>query len=173
MINCDKNFKKGLVMGSLLGGILVALGMSQKGKEIREKVVDYAQELSSELKKKAIEWGETTKETYNEMVRRAVEEFARQKGLALETKEAVIEKLEDKWDEIQSEIVFRKVKNRFKNEAEKTTENFEKLVHEIVDEYESRKNLPAYFKYRLVKDLKRRFDELLDESETTSTKGWQ
>jgi gas vesicle protein len=175
-MNCDKNFKKGLVVGSILGGALVAFGMSKKGKELRTKLMDYSEELSKELKKRAVELGVTTKEMYEDMVHRAVEEFAKQKELALDLKEKLVEQLKQKWDDIQTDLLWRKVKNKFKETQDKTREGFDKVVHDIVDEYESKKDLAGYMKYRLVRDLKKKWNEVAQSNEHTkdsSEEGWR
>jgi gas vesicle protein len=173
-MNCDKNFKKGLLAGGLLAGVLVAFGMSKKGKNLQKKVLESSQELYGEVKKVALEWGETTRESYNEIVERAAEEFARRKEMARDMKDALIEKLQDKWGEFQLDMLFGKVKNRFKSLEEKSKEGFEKLVHEIVDEYEKHKDLGGFVKYRLVRDLKRKWDELeAPESEKKSKSSHQ
>jgi gas vesicle protein len=175
-MNCDKNFKKGFVIGSLFGGALVAFGMSKKGKELREKAMDYSQELYGELRKKMIEWGEMSKDAYEDMVKRAVDEFARRKGMAIEMKNALVERLKERFDDLQTDLLLRKVKARFSEEADKTKEGFDKVVHEIVDEFEKKKDINGLMKYRLVRDLKRKWEEVNspnDDSENSSSEGWR
>lgn len=172
-MNCDKNFKKGLIIGGLLGGILVAFGMSKKGKELREKALEYSQELYNEVKKRALEWGETTRESYDELVRRVVEEFARRKEMALDMKDMLAERLQEKWNEFQTDMLLIKVKNRFREAADTSREGFETIIHEVVDEYEKRKDLSGLMKYRLVRELKGRWEEIKDASRKSSPEdGW-
>lgn len=169
---CTSDFKKGLLLGSILGGVLVGFGMSKKGKELREKAMEYSQELFVEVRKKVVEWGEMSRDAYEDMIRRAAEEFTRRKGLALEMKEMLVERLRTKWDDLQSDMLFRKVRSRFNEGLDKTREGFERAVHEIVDEYEKRKDLSGFMKYRLVRDLKRKWEEVKGESEESS-EGWR
>jgi gas vesicle protein len=170
---CDENFKKGLLIGGLLAGVLVAFGMSKKGKELREKVLEYSEDLYNEVRRRALEWGETTREAYDEIVGRVGEEFARRKGMALEMKNTLVERLKEKWDEFQVDMLFGKVKNRFKDAADKSREGFDRVVHEVVDEYEKRKDLSGLIKYRLVRNLKRKWDELKEGVVDRNDEGWR
>jgi gas vesicle protein len=168
----NKNFKKGLVLGGILGGLAVAFGMSKKGKELQNKAADYAQELYKEVQAKMAELGDSSKELYADLVKRSVDEFAKRKGMALEMKEDIVEKLRDKWNEMQMEMLFKKVKNRFADAAEKTQEEFENIVHAVADEYENAKDVAGYAKYRIVRDLKKRWNEVNDTKEENDKKGW-
>lgn len=169
----NKNFKKGLVLGSILGGLAVALGMSKKGKELQSKAADHAQELYKEVQAKMAELGDSSKELYADLVKRSVDEFAKRKGMAIEMKEDIVERLRAKWNEMQMEMLFKKVKNRYGEAKEKTQEEFENIVHAVADEYENAKDVAGYAKYRIVRELKKRWKEIADEDDEKNTKdGW-
>jgi gas vesicle protein len=167
----NKNFKKGFLLGGLLGGLAVALGMSKKGKELQSKAADYAQDLYKEVQAKMMELGESSKDMYNDLVKRSVEEFAKRKGMAVEMKEDLMEKLREKWNELQMEMLFKKVKSRFADAKEKTQEEFENAVHAVADEYENAKDVAGYAKYRIVRELKKRWKEV-KENDNEDKKGW-
>jgi gas vesicle protein len=171
-MNSDQHFKKGFLLGSLVGGALVALGFSKKGKEWQAKVAEHSQELYKELRSKVLELGEGSREVYVEMVRRATDEFAKRKELAREAKDMLVSKLHDKWDELQAEVLFKKVKQRFGQVGEKSKEEFEKIIHEIVDQFEEKKDLAGYMKYRLVRDLRKRWEEIKDTEPKDQKEGW-
>jgi hypothetical protein len=70
-------------------------------------------------------------------------------------------------------MLFGKVKNRFKDAADKSREGFDRVVHEVVDEYEKRKDLSGLIKYRLVRNLKRKWDELKEGVVDRNDEGWR
>lgn len=170
-MNCDKNFKKGLLVGGVLGGVVVALGMSKKGREMQKKAWEYSQELCKELHKKMIEWGEISKETYKDLARRATDELVKRKEMAMSMKDMVVDRLEDKWEDVQNDLLFRKTKHAFEEMGDKTRDTYERVVQEIVEDYATRKDLGMLMKYKLTRDLKRKWDDLKTNNKE-NLKGW-
>jgi gas vesicle protein len=63
----DKNLKKGLVVGGLVGGALAGFAMSKTGRALGKKIAEYADELYQELQKKAGDLADVTKEKFENL----------------------------------------------------------------------------------------------------------
>lgn len=97
-------FKKGLFLGSLVGATLMWLNATPKGKEMRAKLMEHLQPLYNELRVSIKQLEGPTKEMYDALVERAVEEYGARKELAAEMKTALIRNLQKKWKELEKEI---------------------------------------------------------------------
>ncbi len=97
-------FNKGLVLGGALGAILMWLNATPKGKEMRAKLMEHLDPLYCQLKESIKQLEGPTKEMYDALVERAVEEYAGKKELAVEIKNALVKKLKKKWKEVEKEI---------------------------------------------------------------------
>lgn len=98
------NFKRGLFLGGLLGAALMWLNATPKGKELRAKIADHLEPLYNELKESIKKLEGPTKEMYDALVERAVEEYSAKKKLALDMKAVLIRKLKKKWLELEKDI---------------------------------------------------------------------
>jgi gas vesicle protein len=97
-------FNKGLFFGGLLGAALMWLNATPKGKEMRAKLMEHAQPLFEELKLSIKQLEGPTKEMYDALVDRAVEEYAAKKDMALDMKNMLVKQLKKKWNELEKEI---------------------------------------------------------------------
>jgi len=97
-------FKKGLFLGGLLGAGLMWLNATPKGKEMRARLTAHLDPLFNELKMSLKQLDGPTKEMYNALVERAVEEYAAKKELAMEMKTVLVKELKKRWNEIESEL---------------------------------------------------------------------
>lgn len=97
-------FKKGLFLGGLLGATMMWLNATPKGKEMRAKILEHLDPLFNELKESIKQLEGPTKEMYDALVERAVEEYAAKKDMALDMKAVLIRKLKKKWAELEKEI---------------------------------------------------------------------
>jgi gas vesicle protein len=97
-------FKKGLFLGGLLGATMMWLNATPKGKEMRAKILEHLDPLFNELKESIKQLEGPTKEMYDALVERAVEEYSTKKELALDMKAALVRKLKKKWVELEKEI---------------------------------------------------------------------
>ena len=97
-------FKKGLVIGGVLGAGLMWLNATVKGKEYRAKILAHLEPLYSELKTSIMKLEGPTKEMWDALVERAVEEYAAKKELAVDVKNNLVRELSKKWDELEKEI---------------------------------------------------------------------
>ena len=101
------NFKRGLFLGGALGAALMWLNATPKGKEMRTKIVEHLNPLYNELKDSIKQLEGPTKEMYDALVERAVEEYATKKELAMDVKCQLIRKLKGKWIDLEKEIKHR------------------------------------------------------------------
>lgn len=98
------NFKKGLFLGGLVGAALMWLNATPKGKEMRAKLVLHLEPLYVELKASLKQLEGPTKEMYDALVERAVEEYGAKKQLAGEMRNVLMRELKKKWHELEKEL---------------------------------------------------------------------
>jgi hypothetical protein len=94
-------FKKGLFFGSILGGLAAWFSFSPQAKEMRAKLALHVDYLSTEISSSFKKLEGPTKEMYDALVDRVVEEYAAKKDLALELKIALLKELKERWNELQ------------------------------------------------------------------------
>ena len=97
-------FKKGLFFGGLLGAALTWLNVSPKGKEYRDKLLGHVEPLYNELKESIKKLEGPTRDMYDALVERAVQEYALKKDMAVDMKNNLIKELKRKWVEVQKEL---------------------------------------------------------------------
>lgn len=97
-------FKKGLVLGGLVGAALMWLNVTPKGKEMRDKLMEHVNALYGQLKDSLKQLEGPTKEMYDALVERAVEEYAAKKEMAIDMKNMLIKELKKKWGNLEKEI---------------------------------------------------------------------
>lgn len=97
-------FKKGLLIGGLLGAVFTWLNVTPKGKEYRDKLLGHTDALYNQLKENIKQLEGPTKEMYEALVERAVAEYADKKEIAMDMKGKLIKELKKKWNSIQKEI---------------------------------------------------------------------
>lgn len=98
------NFKRGLFLGSLVGAALMWLNVTPKGKEMRAKIIEHLDPLYNELKESIKQLEGPTKEMYDALVDRAVEEYAAKKEMAEDLKSVLVHRLKKKWVELEKEL---------------------------------------------------------------------
>ena len=97
-------FKKGLFLGGLLGASLMWLNVTPKGKEMRGKIAAHIDTLSNNLMASLKQLEGPTKDMYDALVERAVEEYAAKVELAEEVKVMLIRELKKKWTKLEKDI---------------------------------------------------------------------
>ncbi|MBP6859867.1 MAG: YtxH domain-containing protein [Candidatus Magasanikbacteria bacterium] len=97
-------FNKGLFLGGLLGAALMWLNATPKGKEMKEKLMVQANDLFGQLKESIKQLEGPTKEMYDALVERAVEEYAAKKEMAMDMKSQLVKELKKRWSELEAEI---------------------------------------------------------------------
>jgi gas vesicle protein len=97
-------FNKGLVLGGVLGAALVWLNVSPKGKELRAKATQHLEPLFNQLKESLGQLEGPTREMYDALVERAVEEYASKKEIAQDLKTALVRELKKRWKDVEAEL---------------------------------------------------------------------
>ncbi|MFA6424353.1 MAG: YtxH domain-containing protein [Candidatus Magasanikbacteria bacterium] len=98
------NFKKGLILGGVLGAFLTWFNVTSQGKEMRTKILMHLEPLYNELKASIKQLEGPTQEMWDALVERAVAEYSAKKELADEVKSSLIKQLKKKWEQLQSEL---------------------------------------------------------------------
>lgn len=97
-------FNKGLFLGGLIGAGLMWLNATTKGKEMRAKIAAQANDLFGQLKESILQLEGPTREMYDALVERAVEEYAAKKEMAVEMKNQLVRDLKKRWNDLEKEI---------------------------------------------------------------------
>ncbi|MFA6427510.1 MAG: YtxH domain-containing protein [Candidatus Magasanikbacteria bacterium] len=97
-------FKKGLFLGGLLGAGLMWLNVTKKGKEVREKMLDYAADVYEEVKQKVTasdQWKTMTKSKYYKMVEEVVNKYAVENDLVDSVRDMVEKVVKAQWSKFK------------------------------------------------------------------------
>ncbi len=100
-------FKKGLCLGGLLGAGLVWLNTTQKGRDMREQMLDHAAEVYVGLKEKVLtskELKNLNKNQYIKMVKESVNKYAVENGLAENVKNMVVKVVSAQYKNLKGEM---------------------------------------------------------------------
>ena len=97
-------FKKGLVLGGIIGAAMMWLNATTKGKEYRAKIAAHLDPLYNELKESIKKLEGPTEEMWDALVQRAVEEYASRKELAMDVKNNLVRELRKKWKKLEKDI---------------------------------------------------------------------
>lgn len=106
-------FKKGILLGGLLGGGLVWLNTTKKGRELRDQVIDYAAEIYADIKKRVMDsetWDTLTESKYMKMVEAAVASYSTEKGLAENVRAMITKVLSGQWKTMRKQLQKEKKK---------------------------------------------------------------
>lgn len=100
-------FKKGLLLGSLLGAGLVWLNITKKGKAVRDDLLNHAAPVYLQLKEKLLkskQWEKMKKNEYVKMVEQLMDKYAKQNKLAENVKQMVVKVLSSQWPALKDEL---------------------------------------------------------------------
>lgn len=91
-------------MGGLLGAALMWLNVTPQGRDMRAKILAHLEPLYNQLKENLKKLEGPTKEMYDALVERAVEEYGAKKELAEEVKTHLVRELKKRWKRLAKEI---------------------------------------------------------------------
>ena len=80
------------------------LNATPKGREMRTKLMAQANDLFSQLKESIKQLEGPTKEMYDALVERAVEEYAAKAEMAMDMKNQLVRELKKRWKNLEKEI---------------------------------------------------------------------
>jgi gas vesicle protein len=164
--NHSSSFKAGMVLGGIVGGALVGLLMTEKGRMLRRNLQTDIHELSKQIQARAREFGDTSQEMYNELVDTAVDEYAKRKEMAFEMKDIIIRELKRKWWEFQVYTVYLQLKRKLETVTDVTEDKFYQLASDVVGEYAEKKSLMNYWKNKLLREVKKKWETYHEEWQT-------
>jgi gas vesicle protein len=160
----DKKIKKGLAVGALIGGAVAGFAMSNTGRKLGKKIAIEAEDLYTELSKKAGMLADMSKEKYEELAERIGEEYAKKKQMAVAAQKDLVKKLKAKWVDYQVDALYRELQKSFKRIGDKSKEAYTTLVEEVVVEYGKQKKLAGAMRLKLERDLKARWKEIQEKN---------
>ena len=97
-------FKKGLLLGGAIGAFLTWLNVTDKGKELRSKMLVHADALYDQLRESIKQLDGPTKEMYEALVERAVAEYSDKKEMATDMKNKLVKELKKRWIDLQKDL---------------------------------------------------------------------
>ncbi len=100
-------FKRGLVLGGIIGAGLAWLNLSKRGRELRDQLLDHAATVYEDIKKEVLSsdtWKTITKSKYYRLVEESVDKYAIKTGLADSVKDTLAKILRGQWRAIELEI---------------------------------------------------------------------
>ncbi len=108
-------FKKGLILGGLLAAS-AALGyaMSKEGQKLTKELQKDLKPLVKHLKINLHKMQDVTKGNFNKLTTTVVEEYSKNKKLAISDKKSLITALQAKWQEMEEEYLADKAKEKIK-----------------------------------------------------------
>jgi gas vesicle protein len=99
-------FRKGLILGSVLAAAaVVGFAFTKEGQELGEEIKKDFKPLARYLKRRLSKLQNVTEEKYYELVDIVVEEYAKKKELAVDSKKMLTAALRAKWHEMEKEYL--------------------------------------------------------------------
>ncbi|MBI5222386.1 MAG: hypothetical protein HY980_02725 [Candidatus Magasanikbacteria bacterium] len=99
-------FKKGLLLGGLLGAGLMWLSVTKKGKEVREQILDHAAVVYPKIKAQVLasdQYKKLNKNQYVKLVKEYVDKYAIENGLAESVKNMVVKVVAAQYGKLRKE----------------------------------------------------------------------
>lgn len=159
----NSGFKKGLAFGALIGGAMLALNKTKKGKEITKKVHAELEDLYDKMGSRIAELGDATRETYEDAVDTMVELYAKNKRLSGSTAEYLADELKKRWQYIQARALYADLKNELSDAAKISRKSFDKAADDLVKKYAKEKSLTKKAVSDLSRLVKNRWEDFKDE----------
>lgn len=97
-------FNKGFIVGGLVGVLVMWLGVTPRGKELRAKAAEHLGPLTNEIKESLRQLEGPTREMYDALVERIVAEYSAKKELALEIRYRLVREMKKRWFEIEHDV---------------------------------------------------------------------
>lgn len=99
-------FKKGMILGGILAaGAVVGLTMTKGGTQLTEELQKDFQALIKIVKKNIHRMEDITQDSFGELVKTVVEEYAQKKELARDAKDDLIAALRSSWSDMEQEYM--------------------------------------------------------------------
>lgn len=100
-------FKKGMVLGGLVGAGLAWMALTPQGRKLRDQLLDESVDLYEQMKKKALAssaWKDLNEQKYVALVRETVDKYVTKNPVARKAKNLLIKVLSAQWRRLEGEI---------------------------------------------------------------------
>ena len=100
-------FNKGFLLGGILGAVLMWMSTTKKGRATRDEIIDHAEKVYEEVKKKILAsqtWKDLKKNDYAKRVKEVVDEYAVKYHLSENIKNLVTKVLGSQWERLRKEL---------------------------------------------------------------------
>ncbi|MBI2989689.1 MAG: YtxH domain-containing protein [Candidatus Magasanikbacteria bacterium] len=104
-------FKKGFILGSLLGAGMVWLNATKKGRLLRDEILDQAALIYSKVLKQIQDsgsWEQLTKHKYVMMVKDTVNAYTAEHALPAQVKATILSILANQWSRLKKDAKAKK-----------------------------------------------------------------
>lgn len=99
----DNVFRKGMILGGMLGVLAVGAAMSKPGQEVVENVKSDVEALAKEVKRRLDALQDVTKSVFDQTVESVVSEYVEQKKIAMDAKDHLVGTFESLWSRMEEE----------------------------------------------------------------------
>lgn len=159
----NSGLKKGLVLGGLIGGALLALSKTKQGKVITKKAHQELADLYAKMGSQMVELGDATRETYEDAVETMVELYAKNKQISSKTQAYLVGELKERWQHIQVRALYVDLKKKLAGAATLSRKTFDKAADDLAKEYGQEKALTKKAVGELARTLKEHWAEFKAE----------
>ena len=100
-------FSKGVFLGSLLGAGAMWLNTTQRGKKLRSKFLDHAENVYKEVKEKIQEnetYQELSEKKFKQIIEDVAEKYADKEELSSMTKKVIVRLINNHMDSMKAEL---------------------------------------------------------------------
>lgn len=152
-------FGKGLLIGSIIGGMVTLFATSEKTKEMRGRLKDDLDDLYDTLVQKMKAVDDLSKEYYDRLVERVVDEYSDKKNLTIELKENIAEELKNRWIEAQVAYLYFKVRSKLRSSESLTKEKFYDIIDQVYDEFAEKREITRENTRKIIRKLKDKWSD--------------
>lgn len=158
-------FKKGLLVGTVIGGLGAFFAFSNKTSKMRKKLAVKFDDIFEEVISRTKDLTDLTKDSYESIVDEVVSKYQTTLDVSSDLVQQLEKDLKRKWDEVQVYFLYMKLRSKLIKTGEVTKEKFNDLAEELVHEY-GEKNVMLKERTRsIVRKLKDKWSSFKEEIE--------
>ena len=99
-------FKRGILLGGLLGAGLAWLSVTKEGKAMRDQAIDHALKVYDRVKREVLKsptWKKMTKSDFAKIVQKIADQYGAEIGLAKKITNTVVALVVSQWNKLRKE----------------------------------------------------------------------
>lgn len=155
----DIHFRRGLVLGGIIGSLAALFASSERSKETRTRVRRDLEDMYANIRTKLEDVGTTTQEAYDRLVDKTIDDYSKSREYTLDVRERISGELKKRWLELQTIYLYTKLRVRLKRIKDLTRMQYDNAVDELLDEYGENKELARETVRNLRKKLREKWEE--------------